>query len=313
MPDTDSQIRRPQYEERLVALVDVLGLKDDILNAKDDSPPERAWKAIERMQLEISSQTAVKGPGDQIQGTRLTSYHRVLDDGYTTLLETSGDANPDAVELSQFSDHLLLSCKAEGFAPGHMIDRISHFLWAILAGGALVRGAVVVGKIHHSSSRALGPALVRAHQLESEVAVYPRVIVDDAIEVLVDPGRFHTVELPSWVGIPVQRAQPLRRDRDGLLYIDFLRRRLDDGKVHDKMETWQGIRESLVQRRAQHASRPKIVSKYNWMIAYFNDVVREIPQLASLEIGQRPRGILLIERRQAGVPGVTRKMQAGKQ
>ena len=51
------------------------------------------------------------------------------------------------------------------------------------------------------------------------------------------------------------------------------------------MDTWQGIRDSLVERRTQHTNRPKILAKDGWMIAYFNEVVRQMPQLASLEIG----------------------------
>jgi hypothetical protein len=267
MPDTDVQNRRPEYEERVVALIDVLGWRD-LLNEDCDGPPECAWNALERMQKEISSQADAESSG-----------HYMLADRHNTVVISP---NPD-IQLSQFSDHMLLSCKAEGFDPGNMIDQISRLLWAVLAEGMLVRGAVVVGKICHSSSMALGPALVRAHHLESEVAVYPRVIVEEAVQNRVNFGN--PVQLASWIGTPVKRAPPVCRDRDGLLYLDFLRRRLDDGRLHDRVETWQGIRDSLLERRTQHTDSPKILAKNAWMIAYFNEVVRQIPQLASLEIG----------------------------
>ncbi len=42
----------------------------------------------------------------------------------------------------------------------------------------LLRGAITYGKIVHNNQMIFGPALVRAYELESKKAVYPRVIID---------------------------------------------------------------------------------------------------------------------------------------
>ena len=48
--------------------------------------------------------------------------------------------------------------------------------------GFLIRGGVTIGQISHSENTCFGPALVRAYQLESQFAFYPRVVLDPKVE-----------------------------------------------------------------------------------------------------------------------------------
>jgi hypothetical protein len=53
--------------------------------------------------------------------------------------------------------------------------------------GFWIRGAVTVGLIHHDEHIVFGPALNRAYELESKVAIYPRILID-APALAVPPG-----------------------------------------------------------------------------------------------------------------------------
>jgi hypothetical protein len=44
--------------------------------------------------------------------------------------------------------------------------------------GLLIRGAITIGDIVHDDSIVFGPALNRAYELESQQAIYPRIILD---------------------------------------------------------------------------------------------------------------------------------------
>jgi hypothetical protein len=266
-----------RYEDRVVALVDILGWRG-LLCQDHERPPEVACRAIDRLQLEISSQAAAEQSGHRPPGADFTVFQLNLKDQYTDYGISSDSPNEGNFQLNQFSDHLLLSCRTEGITPRIMIERMSNLLWTMLASGLFLRGAVVVGKLVHSSTTALGPALIRAHFLESRVAIYPRVIVDDALEDVINHSA------PTGVRLDRLMGQPLCRDPDGLLFIDFIRSRFLRARVVDGMETWRSIHDSLLERRRQHAEKPDVLAKDNWMIAYFNDVVRQAPELASLEI-----------------------------
>jgi hypothetical protein len=91
-----------------------------------------------------------------------------------------------------------------------VVDQIHRYVSVIaiaaLKMGFLIRGGVAKGKLYHANGVVFGEAMVRAYQLESRVAVYPRVVVADELI----------------IGKPEAKFGPwIRRDFDGLLCVDY--------------------------------------------------------------------------------------------
>ncbi|MGQ2979949.1 MAG: hypothetical protein ACT6Q9_09670 [Polaromonas sp.] len=82
-------------------------------------------------------------------------------------------------ETSAFSDNVAVSLKlADGCELLQIIQFSSYLSWLLLHKGVLSRGGISVGKLCHKNGIIYGPALITAYELESQVAIYPRVVLE---------------------------------------------------------------------------------------------------------------------------------------
>lgn len=126
-------------------------------------------------------------------------------------------------ELTMLSDSIVLSVPLDPHAVRQGLregfDLASHFAYIFLEEGVLTRGGLTIGDIYHNENVVFGPALNRAYELESELAKYPRIIIDDCLR----------TELMSFVKSTVapygqeQVLKLIRQDFDGLYHVDIFR------------------------------------------------------------------------------------------
>jgi hypothetical protein len=141
--------RDPAYERRIVAFYDFLGWRSKINEAGDD--PEKIGN-LRRMILRHS--LSLRGQQQY--------------------------AAPDT-KVSTFSDNMVVSLPVIEVNVVHLLTTLGAFQIASVGGGFLVRGGVTVGKIHHDELSVFGPALNRAYEIESQIAVVPRIVVDENV------------------------------------------------------------------------------------------------------------------------------------
>lgn len=86
-----------------------------------------------------------------------------------------------------------------------------------------IRGGITVGDISYEDGNIFGPGFIRAYDLESKIANYPRIVVDRKIlnEMKTDSRlySFHN-DLDDEIGYI---ARELKRGSDGIHFIDYLR------------------------------------------------------------------------------------------
>jgi hypothetical protein len=141
--------RNPAYERRIVAFYDFLGWRSKISEAGDN--PERIGN-LRRMILRHS--LSLRGQQQY--------------------------AAPDT-KVSTFSDNMVVSLPVNEVNVVHLLTTLGAFQFASVGGGFLVRGGVTVGKIQHDELSVFGPALNRAYEIESKIAVVPRIVVDENV------------------------------------------------------------------------------------------------------------------------------------
>jgi len=135
------------YENRTVAFFDILGWKEEIDTAGNDP------RHIARLA------TAV----------RLFASH-------------VGTANAEGVLMTTFSDNVVVS---KPFAPNDvwwLLQGLATTQLGLASLGFWMRGGVTVGGLFHDDKIVFGPALNRAYYLESKVAKFPRIIVDECLK-----------------------------------------------------------------------------------------------------------------------------------
>lgn len=113
-------------------------------------------------------------------------------------------------EVTAFSDNMVVSTVLRrGYELSELIGLASSLSLLLLHKGVMSRGGIAVGEIKHSGNIVYGPALVKAYQLESQVANYPRIVIArDAVEKFLQ-----LMDNPA--GAEESIRQQLRTDFDG--------------------------------------------------------------------------------------------------
>jgi hypothetical protein len=158
------------YERKFVAFYDVLGWRRKIADAGDNPEMIQALKAA-------------------VTGWSFLRNIDVQNRGFKTRITT-------------FSDNVVISEPVEGPNFQLFLFRLGCMQLIASWSGILIRGAITVGDIVHDDSIVFGPALNRAYELESQQAIYPRIILD-----------------PD-VGDGFGKLPPFMAREDGLTFID---------------------------------------------------------------------------------------------
>lgn len=185
-----------EYEEHFVAFIDFLGFADAIDSADDEARTKllTLLVALSKVQSEFMIES------------------RATPDGVATEV---------APNITTFSDNIVISypldkLRVRGYysdesTPTFILDGFSKLLsWLAIAAlriGFLIRGGATIGRLYHSNGVVYGEGMVEAYRLESNVAIYPRVMVSASVA-----GR------PNWA-----QSSRILTDTDGLRHIDYFK------------------------------------------------------------------------------------------
>jgi hypothetical protein len=312
--------RRPCYRDCYVAFVDLLGFSRFVERSVDDPS---ALGALAEMLSE-----AAELPGSE-HSRRPVHYGA---DGRVT-------AAPEQrwhLQVRSFSDSVALFIPEESHALACLLSSVRYLHDCALRLDLSMRGAVTLGEMYWNEAWStdaepvrkrdtetggevayergappnaaitLGPGLVQAHELESEVAIYPRVVLSPELMAYLRERAVGTGEVPTGKRHPALHPVPLRRptgdgasslldfiraDRDGVAFLDLLhpdilradtqrivREPLSDGQVRlrwerDKLtpEDFMAHVRSTIDAWVQHGGSPKVRAKHSWLANYFNE------------------------------------------
>jgi hypothetical protein len=222
------------YEDRYVALVDVLGWSEIVARSvTDPSVLPHVAEAAE-----------------------LIGYAREWADNTNTISRSFDQREGEPLELdvraSHFSDHFVFSLPISSTAEVALMGMVGQLCINLLDRGHYTRGAIVRGLVRHTPSVLYGPSLTEAHKIESCVAKYPRVVVTPEAA-----GAFES----NWA---------LRKDFDGLTHLDYLR----PYKATAENVVWLESLRSVADRKAdKDAGRLDLLSKHWWFRGYLDEVL----------------------------------------
>jgi len=161
------------YKDQIVSFIDILGFSNTINRIEDDN------ELHERIHWAL---------------TYIYSYKR------SSKTQNTVQSN---LNVSVFSDSIVFTGNLDDY---HAILWSSACLHTNLLGyGILTRGGISTGSIFHSDDILYGKGLIKAHEIESKVAVYPRIVLDPSFSQSL-PKEYRNILLSV--------------DTDGLYYID---------------------------------------------------------------------------------------------
>jgi hypothetical protein len=153
--------------------------------------------------------------------------------------------------------------------------------------GYLIRGAVTYGKYYGSrdlhGSALFGPAIARAYEIETELANYPRIVIDPVLiaeyfdsKILKSYQHSHTYEWTEYL------QNFLRRDESGVWYLDYLPGYIgavgEPGPVLDFFNAHKALVESnlaeLLKKDRPYPDR--VTDKWLWLLRYHNSTMNRV-------------------------------------
>lgn len=121
--------------------------------------------------------------------------------------------------ISQYSDCVTVSYKVtESSSAWTLLTDLQYLQIALVERGFLVRGGVSVGQLVHDESQLFGPAQVKAYELESKEAIYPRILVDKSV---IKFGRQNPAPHHDGDDEEGYLRRLVSKDFDGRLYIGY--------------------------------------------------------------------------------------------
>ena len=149
--------------------------------------------------------------------------------------------------------------------------------------GVFVRGGMTAGPIYAEGTNVFGPAFVRAYELESNFANFPRIVVGPEVFRELRSNNRLAEDVPHDVHY-LRRL--LRRGDDGLWFIDYLksiRREMDDPQGHPDFVLRH---KAMIVTNAAKAVSLRTLQKYLWLATYHNQVCNELYQAPELLVLQ---------------------------
>lgn len=234
-----SVVEQEVYSKRIIAFIDILGFKEHIKKTGKDK--EYAKKILKVMKI--------------IEEREKDNYEGFLSE-YNI-----------GKEVTVFSDSVVISYPLNlGGSVFYVLMDLIHLQMDLIFHGILFRGGVVVGDLYHDRNTVFGKGMIDAYQLESNCAVYPRIIltIDTVIQGIRHTPSQNTpeMELEYILGL-------LRKDKDGFYYIDYLRQyqELDEEEYYYIM--LKEARKLIVAELTSQTDKG-ILKKYKWLREYYN-------------------------------------------
>jgi hypothetical protein len=214
-----------EYQDRVVAFIDILGFAKLV----KDSEGNLAARA---------KVTKMIAAGKE--------FERFVREDFPSLTAT---VCPPSFVLSMEKDKIFYLIRETG--------KLCRHLFTL---GFPFRGAISVGSLYHDEEIVVGPALDKVRQIESSLAVYPRVIVD---EVAIKYWRY---EFRTCSAHP-HLESVVKLDCDGQNFIDiFSSRWVDFGHLDENNVDFLPKALEVIQRGlAEHKGDAKIITKFTWL------------------------------------------------
>jgi hypothetical protein len=133
--------------------------------------------------------------------------------------------------------------------------------------GFFARGGMALGPFYADEEFIYGPALIEAYEIESRMAIFPRVVL--AAEL----ARFVRQQLIDFGAGDVEVHRKLVAvDHDGLPFLNYLQSIYDEPS---ELEDYLANHKShIISRLEKHRGEPQIHLKYTWLADYHDRFCR---------------------------------------
>lgn len=132
-----------------------------------------------------------------------------------------------------------------------------------------LRGAITCGNFCKNELFVYGDTFVKAHKMESQMAIYPRIIVDK--DILALSNEISKVNAVSWD----KETTLIKQDFDGEWFVRYSYCSPPSGKQSFSWETLVKMRYGIIKAFESSPRNPSVRQKYCWLAKNFNEFCKE--------------------------------------
>jgi len=243
------------YQERIVAYIDILGFSEKIRNTIKKNTKE-----------EIESETnKINNFFENIFETKRNKFQ-------INNIESSR-------MISNFSDSVVISyLLEEDDGIFHLFTDILFLCITVLLDGYLIRGAISSGKLHHSENnesiiKLYGPAMLSAYDMGENIAFYPRIIFEKEI---FDIAEKYSTKCSKKTEKFKDLNNLIKKDFDGLYYINYFSS-IDYifGANDGQLVYLKAFKDKLIDLQKE-INNNSVKSKYLWLKEKYNIAIKNL-------------------------------------
>jgi hypothetical protein len=250
------------YRPAVITFLDVLGFRDLVARSNGPTAIRRVLARLRSFAAGPDHLDGAPGEDDEVETTRSIAFS-------------------DSIVRIRFFD--------TEYPTGALFQEVLSLLHTqgeLIADDVLLRGGVTVGPVFLDGDMAFGPGFIRAYDLESQFANYPRIVIGPEVFAALRSDLRLVADHHDLEDEVHYQRRLLRRGDDGFWFIDYL------FGIRDEMDDPGGHAQLVAQHRAMiiaHANaapaNSRVLQKYLWLARYLNDVA-ERAGLDDLTIGQ---------------------------
>ncbi len=150
---------------------------------------------------------------------------------------------------------------------GNIFDVLSHIQLTFAKSNIFVRGAVSMSDLFMDENIVLGPAIIESYKLESEKAIYPRIILsNDVVDIVKKHIKYYAEHSSS------PQSKEYLIDIDGYYFINYLFTLFYDNDYPEEIIVSELIqhKDAVVVNLKIFADNFKLFDKYSWSAKYHN-------------------------------------------
>lgn len=165
------------------------------------------------------------------------------------------------LRITSFAEMIAISIPlSEREALDKILKIVSALIRTLLSEfGLTVRGGISVGKLYHDELNVFGPALQKSQKLETEYAIYPRVVAEES---------------------DISRALSFCSESSQQMIFSLMPLAEDGLRELDCWKFWSAdvVRECIDLLRRNHAKAGLRRRDADWLMTRLNDVLQECPR-----------------------------------
>ncbi len=218
----------------------------------------------------------VLGFSEKIANNDIPFFNNYLNTLHNELLhveknhDLSGEAGFKSFELKIFTDNFIFGHPwYDEFGEselGNIFEVLSHIQLTFAKSNIFVRGAVSMSELYMDENIVLGPAIIESYKLESEKAIYPRIILsNEVVKVVKEHVGYYAEHDES------PQSKEYLIDIDGFYFINYLFILFYDNYPSETViKELMQHKKIIIENLNKFSDNFKLFDKYAWVAKYHN-------------------------------------------